>query len=314
MFFKRMLVLGTFLVSMAMAQDESTFIRNICDSLPMSTTPEIKLKLAYVDETVWHGEKNMESKDSSRTRRIDDFRNLRPQRDYFPYWMPYSVTAGCRELNSAQYVYGVWSKPSSAWSIEDGNNNFSTYIMDIHGHEIGNFNEDNAYNLLALKQGGLPEDGEYSSGELLVSKTYEFQFDWWFASVVYKIVNRNVVIKDKDTTVTESYSYRYGASIGMDSALVVGSARNSLDIPDSISKVDLQVFHAVLMDERKIPKIEDHTEAIAELKASAHIASEERQIRRLDGSVVSNKEPFIPGIYYVKTGNGAWRKQIVLPR
>ncbi|MCQ2054542.1 MAG: hypothetical protein MJY82_04525, partial [Fibrobacter sp.] len=44
------------------------------------------------------------------------------------------------------------------------------------------------------------------------------------------------------------------------------------------------------------------------------VGSEEVMMRRLDGTLVKNAKNAVPGVYYVKTANGLWKKKVVLPK
>lgn len=246
----KFLMAGLTAVVFANAQEVS--IRNVCDTLTLSENPQVTLKLAYVDETRWFGDKALKKADSSFVTRFADYTQLKPQHDYFEDKLPYSVTAECRETSDNLYAYGVWSKPSTKWNLNDDNNDYATYIMDIHGNKMPGYDSTNTYNILAVKQGGMPEDGQFASGELLVSKSFEFKFDWWFASIAYRITSTRTEINGKDTTTYISGTNKYSSSMGMDSLAVVQAALSALTLPDTLTKVKLQVFHAVLMDERKI--------------------------------------------------------------
>lgn len=336
----KFLMAGLTAVVFANAQEVS--IRNVCDTLSLSEKPQVTLELAYVDETRWFGDKTLKKADSTFVTRYTDFTKLKPQHDYFEDKMPFSITAECRETSNNLYKYGVWSKPSTHWNLNDENDDYATFIMDVHENKMAGYDSTNTYNFLVMKQGGLPEDGSFSSGELLVSKTFEFQFDWWFASVAYRITSTRTEISGKDTTTYVSGSNKYAGAVGMDSAAVVEAALGALTFPDTLTKVKLQVFHGVLMDERKIPAKEiahissssdvvsssssaadsseekldessSSTTAIGELRAAARMQNETRQVRRLNGTVVLESELLVPGIYYVKDARGVWKKQMVLP-
>ncbi len=287
-------------------------VSNVCDTLPSAENPQVVLRLSNVFETLWFGDKDLSKSDSVKHATYTDYTELSPQRNFFTYQLPVSIKAGCSETQNNTFYFGEWNKDEKSWSLNDENDDYATYIMDIRGNRMDGFDSTNAYNILAMKKGGLPQDGAYTSGELLVSKSYDFQFDWWFASVMIVIENRNVSINEKkDTVTTVSYSYKYASSMGMDSLNVVNTAMSNLTIPDSIGKVSLQVFHAVLMDSTKI-KVEDKDEDNPTALVNVGVSPAEGkrvEVRRLDGSRVKKGETLSPGVYYVKYSNGIWKKE-----
>lgn len=376
--------------------DEGVFIRNVCDSLVQSSSPKVSLKLAQIEETHWYGDRTLKKRDSVKVKSYTDIKDFAPlptpSKSVFDgYYMPYSIKAGCSETKNNPFVYAQYSK-SRGWELSDGSDRYETVIYDVHAIDFAGYNENNSYNFLAMAEGSLPDNGSYMAGEFMVSKTFEFRFEWWFAGILY-------TYKDGDYT-----NYKFGASVAMDSASAVSGAASSLSIPESISQVQLQVVKAVLMDERKIgldinsssamkessssaevtssasvaplsassssaveknssssTKTEmssssetgkssssetvessssgegksssseavkscssdadrsssskkDDVTSIAGLKVSPVSAGSRVQVRRLNGSVVAENEILTPGVYYVKTSNGLWKKQMVLPR
>lgn len=353
--------------------DEGVFIRNVCDSLVQSSSPKVSLKLAQIEETHWYGDRTLKKQDSVKVKSYTDIKDFAPlptpSKSVFDgYYMPYSIKAGCSETKNNPFVYAQYSK-SRGWELSDGSDRYETVIYDVHAIDFAGYNENNSYNFLAMAEGSLPDNGSYMAGEFMVSKTFEFRFEWWFAGILY-------TYKDGDYT-----NYKFGASVAMDSASAVRGAASSLSIPESISQVQLQVVKAVLMDERKIgldimssasvaplsassssavektssssTKTEmssssetvessssetvkscssdadrsssskndksssskkDDVTSIAGLKVSPVSAGSRVQFRRLNGSVVAENEILTPGVYYVKTSNGLWKKQMVLPR
>lgn len=376
--------------------DEGVFIRNVCDSLVQSSSPKVSLKLAQIEETHWYGDRTLKKQDSVKVKSYTDIKDfaplLTPNKSVFDGKnMPYSIKAGCSETKNNPFVYAQYSK-SRGWELIDDSDRYETVIYDVHAIDFAGYNENNAYNFLAMAKRSLPDNGSYMAGEFMVSKTFEFRFEWWFAGILY-------TYKDGDYT-----NYKFGASVAMDSASAVRGAASSLSIPECISQVQLQVVKAVLMDERKIgldinsssamkessssaevtssasvaplsassssavektssssTKTEmsssseagkssssetdkssssetvessssdadrsssskndksssskkDDVTSIAGLKVSPVSAGSRVQVRRLNGSVVAENEILTPGVYYVKTSNGLWKKQMVLPR
>lgn len=312
-FLKNFGILTLFAAVTALAQTEESNIRNVCDTLALSEKASVTLKLASLEETMWYGDKALKKSDSVKVSKIDGYENFKPQFDYFPNRLPYSVTAACSESGNSRVTYADWFSNGSKWELTEDEEPYWTYIMDINAIEMDGYDETNTYNFLVLTSGPIGES--FNPGELLASRTYEFQFDWWFASVGFVIPSKTVEINGKDTTTTYRYSRRYSGAIGMDSVATVKSALSKLTIPDSIGKVSLQVLHAVLMDERKIPESDNGDLTGLKVDRNARPTSRTAgQIRRLDGSLVAENAIFVPGVYYVKDQDGLWKKQMVLPR
>jgi len=275
-FMKKFLVAGVFLTSAALAQEGSD-IRNVCDTLIHSTNSKVTLKLAYLDETKWDGSKDLKTPSSVEKKRYTELKELTPLR-YMLQKVPYSLTAGCSNSRYNEYKYYSWAKGASSWS-QGTMNDYATAILDIHGNKMNGYDSTNTYNFLVFHQGSLPEES-YQAGEIMASRTYDFRFDWWYAAIAYYRVTRvdSTVNADKSVTYTTYGSWSLGGAVAMDSASVVAQARASLDIPDSIKDVKLQVLHAVYMDERKIGEVisssasaEPNSSASAEPNTSASV-------------------------------------------
>jgi hypothetical protein len=244
---KKICLIGLIAAVFSFAQEE-TYIRNICDTLPSSATPNVELKMARVVETQWFGSSNLSKTDSSFVKLHDGYETVKPFRDKVNINMPYSITAGCAETSNNLYKFLVWNQTGKKWDMNTENDDYATYIMDINMVEFPGYNASNSYNILAMKKGALPQDGSYSAGELLVSRTYEFQFDWWLTYAAYKIESTK---EESDGKVTTTVSWKMSSSIGMDSATSVKNAVEFLKVPDSVLKVQYQQFHVVLTDPNK---------------------------------------------------------------
>lgn len=336
---KKMSAIALATVAMAYAED-STFVRNICDTLPSSKTPIADLRLTQVEETLWYGSKDLSKKDSGKVTVYTDYKKLTPFRNQFSRKLPVSIKAGCAETKNNLFVYGEWS--SGKWSENSDNNDYATYIMDINQVEFPGYSASNSCNILAMRKGSLPTDGSYKADELMVSRTFELKFDWWYSLASYFVVNTKTE-DGKETSVT---SYSYGSAVAMDSASAVANAIKSLKVPDSVSKVSIQLLHGVLEDANKVSSSSsvassssatpgyscgvdtrlscdyqpmqssssEETTSLVELRKSLWEKEGTREIRRLDGTRVRNSETLVPGVYYVKGLDGRWKKQVELPR
>lgn len=304
------------LAAMAFSFADETYIRNICDSLPTSKTPQVNLKLAYIEETLWYGSKDFKEADSVKTVRHKDFNSVKPLFAGANLKIQDSITATCSALSGLDYRFGEWSSSKKAWGsvLETG---YSSLIMDVNINQLPGLDPSNSYNVLAIRKGEFPDELSFSSKELMVSRTFEFNFETWNALALYK---ENV--PDGDKVIINTYT---AMSNRLDSAEVVAAVIKALDIPDTVSKVQVQVLRSVLMDVNKI-EIEsssseaeessssEESTAIGRVEMAPRIFGESREIRRLDGSRVKAGEPLVPGVYYVKGLDGRWKKQIELPR
>ena len=137
-----------------------------------------------------------------------------------------------------------------------------------------------------------------------------------------------------------------GAAFRLDSAEAVSAALAVLNknenVPDTLSKIQVQVLRPVLTDPNKKavnssssvaesssseakssssvvssssvePESSESSTAIGRLQATPRAFGAARAIRRLDGSVVKAGEQLVPGVYYVKGVDGRWKKQVELP-
>ena len=346
--FKKVCLVGLAAAAFSFAQEE-TYVRNICDTLPSSPTPKVELKLAYVDETQWFGSKDLSKTDSSSVNRFKDYKSLVPLRNKFSDRIPVSVMAGCAETKRNAVKFAEWSESNKAWTLNEDNTDFATYIMDANIVELPGYDPSKAYNFLGYRKGSLPsiEEG-FTAEELLISRTYEFQFDWWYTVAAYKVITTK---QKDDGSTSQSISWKMTSIIAMDSISSVRSAVDTLlkTAPDTLTKIQYQQFHVVLMDANKIPSetvsssseavssssvassssvesssstessssaepsSSDSPTAIGRLETSPRAFGAARAVRRLDGSLVKSGEQLVPGIYYVKGADGRWKKQVELP-
>ena len=246
---KRILWLIMIVVAFSFAQEETeTYIRNICDTLPNSATPLVELKMAYVDVGQWYGSKDISKKDSSSVKRYKSYETIKPFRNKLSLSLPYSITAACAETQFNLYKIAQWSQSTLSWDLNEDNDDYATYIMDVNMVEFPGYNASNSYNILAFRKGSLPQDGSYKEEDLMVSRTFEFQFDWWYTYTAYTVVS------------TTSIKWKMTASYGLDSLSSLTNALKSLDIPDSISKIQIHQFHVVLTDPNKNQPVSSSSE------------------------------------------------------
>ncbi len=338
---KSILACGLAWTAVSFADDRD---ENICNELGNDI---VSLKLAYVDELKWYGDKSLAAADSQKVIRHESFENMAAIGKDFPYSIPYSLKAGCIVSKQVTYSFMQWDNSNKKWDVNGDNHDYATTIVDIHGNRTDTFDSTNAYNLLLVLAKNADFDKEsYSSDELFVSKTYELAFESWFATAnVY--VSKDTVINGQTYGLRRTYS---GYAMAQDSLKVVTNAVQSVKIPEGVNKVELQVFHAIMKDpNRKIPAAEssssvepvvtssssvtpvvESSSSVAPAESSSSEVSEPplmvkslqttpailgvRQVRRLDGSVVKSNETMKPGVYYVQGMDGLWKKQLVKTR
>ena len=237
----RLIVLAAFaMASVAFAQDTSSvFIRNACDSI----STMIEFVPAYVEEANWYGNPQTWTKDSTNFTRHETYRTVKVSSNNFQDSLPLSIKAKCLETPNTTYKYAVWNN-SKEW-VEDESDEFTTVIYDIHNLKMKGHDSTNTNNILAFVPGDIP--ATFPSKHLLFSETYEFAFEWWFASVSYQHKFRNA--GDPETTIR--ITTRYGSASGNDSLKVVNGAVDALAIPDTVKSARIQVLKVVLVDSRK---------------------------------------------------------------
>ena len=298
---KRVLCLMMIAMAFSFAQ-EGTYIGNICDTLGAK---KVELKLQQIEETRWYGSKDLSKADSVKNTVYKDYLDVKPYKGKFSHKLPVSIPAGCIESRNSLFQYATWG--NSQWELVVDDNDYATMIMDINQFTFPGYNSSNAYNVLAVKKGAIPEDYSFSSEDLMVSKTFEFRFDWWYSFALYYV----------------GTSYFYASVVAMDSLSAVKSSVKGLGIPDSVSKVQLQIFHGVLVDpnknqpessssEREISSSSEGTTALGRMERMPRVFNGSREVRRLDGSVVKQGESLEPGVYYVKGSDGRWKKSVQL--
>ena len=287
---KKICLIGFAAAAISFAQEETgTYIRNICDTLPASATPKVELRLAYVDDTQWFGSKDLSKKDSSFVKRYQDYESVKPFRNKVSLSLPVSITAECAETQFNLYKYAEWDQTKTTWTLNAQNDDYATQIMDINLVQFPGYDASNAYNILAMRKGSLPEDGAYKSGELLVSKTFEFQFDWWLTIAAYKTESTRTNDQGGTDKIT-SWQIQYANT--MDSLSSVTTAVKNLKVPDSVSKVQYQQFHVVLTDPNKKTATSSSSVASSssETASSSSVASSSSEVSSSSVASSSSKE------------------------
>lgn len=336
--FEKAAVLGLALVASAFAGGD---FKNICDSLKTSENPKVRLVLDHVDETVWTTDRSYSSVKNKVTykKRVAD---LVPQRNAISNAIPVYLEAACGESTDNKFAAINWSDGN--WALDW--KSYASNILDMREATVGSFSSENTNNMLMMSEGSLPTNGSYKADQLLPSKEYEFNFEWWFASVVYTVVTVNQEIKPNgDTLTTTQMKFTTSNALGNDSSSILNTIMKS-DVASDVSEVTFQVWKGVLVDSAKLgrnweetftatPEGEISSSSYADVVPSSSseapgssssttaiypsvqprvVNTETVQMRRLDGTLVKGNSLVAPGVYYVKQKDGRWKKQMVLQR
>ena len=313
--FKKVCLAGLVATVFSFAQEE-TYIRNICDTLSVSATPKVELKLKRVEETVWYGSRDLKKTDSVKVNVHEDYSTITPIMQKTSLRIPYSIDAGCVSSNYNLFKYGEWDQNGKKWTLNDENDDYGSWIIDVNLYNIPGFDSTNSNNVLVVKKGGVnSEELSFSADDLMVSRTFEFAFDSWQAIVLGRVKK-----SDGGALLYSGSAFRLDSADAVAAALAAFNKRE--DVPDSLSKIQGQVLRPVLTDPNKKavnssssvePESSESSTAIGRLQATPRAFGAARAIRRLDGSVVKAGEQLVPGVYYVKGVDGRWKKQVELP-
>ena len=314
---KKICLIGFIAVAIPFAQEETeTYIRNICDTLSVSATPKVELKLKRVEETVWYGSRDLKKTDSVKVNVHEDYSTITPIMQKTSLRIPYSIDAGCVSSNYNLFKYGEWDQNGKKWTLNDENDDYGSWIIDVNLYNIPGFDSTNSNNVLVVKKGGVnSEELSFSADDLMVSRTFEFAFDSWQAIVLGRVKK-----SDGGALLYSGSAFRLDSADAVAAALAAFNKRE--DVPDSLSKIQVQVLRPVLTDPNKKavnssssvePESSESSTAIGRLQATPRAFGAARAIRRLDGSVVKSGEQLVPGVYYVKGVDGRWKKQVELP-
>ena len=115
----------------------------------------------------------------------------------------------------------------------------------MNHNTVGEYDSSNSYNILVYEEGDELDLDNLTTEKLMVSRTFELSFESWYAIARYLTIR---VINDTLSSVKQHIN----VAIQLDSASAINAAVADLNVPDSISKVDVQLLHFVLSDSRKI--------------------------------------------------------------
>lgn len=266
----RLFYVSTLVLTVALfAQDpEHTFeIENVCDTLTLGLSPKVTLTAAYIDESNWYGNPHTWVADSTNFKRHESYETLEIKSDKFNYRLPVSITAGCvvSQLNELNYV--SWNS-SKKW-VEKSNDSYATVIRTMRQMGVGSYDSTNAFNSLAMVVNGLPEDDSYNSGEILISRTYDFAFEWWFVGVSYQLIS---AVDESSVRIIN----RYTNSIAYDSLTAARSAIAALpntNMPDTVRTVRIQAVKVVLTDPRHVVESSSSEQEVSSSSVPSTVSS-----------------------------------------
>ena len=252
---KLFFVLAALMTVPALYAAEDTPIQNVCDSLSLGATPVIELVPAYIDESNWYGNPKTWAKDSSNAKRHETYETVKvSMSSNKTMLMPVSIPAGCLEMPGQQVKYVKWHQEWEPYTEDDVETRIYTLReLTMEGHD-----ETNTNNILAFVPGQIPQDYSFQSHQLLFSATFEFAFEYWFASASFEHKFRNA--DDSESTVRTSI--KYVTSGGNDSLRVVSTVLEGLNIPDTTKSIHIQTLKVVLVDSRKLPQPESSSSVV----------------------------------------------------
>ena len=255
--------------ALAQGSGEATFIRNVCDSL---LDTKVTLIAKSIDESNWYGNPqgnvNNWKTDSVKTKTHASYNTLKLVfSDYAQFAVPYSITANCYDTKGNTYDYLTWEKDH--W-YRDTTKNYATYIYDAHNvKNIGVYDSTNANNFLAMAPNKLPDDDAFGPGEILVSRPFELNFEWWFVGLRYEFVYDSV-INGVTRRVTRS---KFTGAVAYDSLTAFRSAKSEMDqkapIPDTIKTIRIQTVKVTLVDSRKLNSPSESSSSVEPPKSSS---------------------------------------------
>lgn len=235
----------------ANAQGDEVFIRNVCDTLASKGHDPVTLVATDLIETKWVASKKSGNWTHGTATKAThtSYSTLSPIVKSVSGRFPLSIEAGCRANSNMLYKYMRWNE--FKWS-RDSLSDYSTYIFDTHNRFIGNYDSTNANNILAMVS-ELPVDKDsYNSDEIMISKSFEFAFEWWLAAaeISWKKANGATSKKFFNVPAFDSLTAFRAMFDFMKATL-----DTSTTIPDTISTANIQVIKVVLKDSEKTTTI-----------------------------------------------------------
>ena len=237
----------------ANAQGDEVFIRNVCDTLASKGHDPVTLVATDLIETKWVASKKSGNWTHGTATKATHttYSTLSPIVKSVSGRFPLSIEAGCRASSNMLYKYMRWNE--FKWS-RDSLSDYSTYIFDTHNRAIGDYDSTNANNILAMVSEPPVDKDSYNSDEIMISKSFEFAFEWWLAAaeISWKKANGatskkffNVPAFDSLTAFRAMFDY------------MKATIDTATSVPDTISTANIQVIKVVLKDSLKTVTIID---------------------------------------------------------
>ena len=235
----------------ANAQGDEVFIRNVCDTLASKGHDPVTLVATDLVETKWVASKKSGNWTHGTATKAThtSYSTLSPIVKSVSGRFPLPIEAGCRANSNMLYKYMRWNE--FKWS-RDSLSDYSTYIFDTHNRAIGDYDSTNANNILAMVS-ELPVDKDsYNSDEIMISKSFEFAFEWWLAAaeISWKKADGATSKKFFNVPAFDSLTAFRAMFDFMKATL-----DTSTTIPDTISTANIQVIKVVLKDSEKTTTI-----------------------------------------------------------
>lgn len=231
----------------ANAQGDEVFYRNVCDSLASKGHERVTLVATDLVETKWVASKKAGNWTHGTVTKTNhnSYSTLQPIVKSVNARFPLSIEAACLTLSPVPYKYMVWNERK--WA-RDSLGDYSTLIFDTHERAMGAYDSTNAYNILAMVS-ELPVDKDaYNSDEIMISKSFEFNFEWWLAAAEIRWQN------DKGGSSLKYFNVPAYDSLTAFQAMfdfMKETIANTATIPDTISTANIQVIKVVLKDSEK---------------------------------------------------------------
>ena len=267
----------------ANAQGDEVFIRNVCDTLASKGHDPVTLVATDLIETKWVASKKSGNWTHGTATKAThtSYSTLSPIVKSVSGRFPLSIEAGCRANSNVLYKFMKWS--NYKWS-RDSLPDYSTYIFDTHNRSIGDYSSTNANNILAMVS-ELPVDKDsYNSDEIMISKSFEFAFEWWLAAaeISWKKANGATSKKFFNVPAFDSLTAFRAMFDFMKATL-----DTSTTIPDTLSTANIQVIKVVLKDSEK-------TTTIIEPASSSSVVPPSSSSDKPQSSAVNSSSSDVP--------------------
>lgn len=231
--------------------------RNRCITME-SSDKQVTLVAAPIEETNWYLNPHAAKwvPDSVKTAVHESYKTIEISTQTLGERgrLPLSVTARCRETSNNQFNYAT---VQSYKNWKENKREFMTNIFDIHSKPLYGYDSTNAYNVLALIQEGKTDLDEYEADQILVSRTFEFDFEWWYVGVSFKMAFDTIIdgVQKHGTKLITSLS------VGYDSLLTFNSAKDNFlhpsnpghVPPDTLKTARVQMIKVSLVDPERLP-------------------------------------------------------------